>query len=58
MDGGSRSGWVGGGAPDTFTPGRTFEAIFGAFGSCGYDVTWRIVNARHWLPQYRERAFI
>ena len=25
-------------------------------GSCGYDVSWRVVNARHWLPQFRERV--
>jgi len=23
-----------------------------------YDVSWRVVNARHWLPQNRERVYI
>eukprot|EP00445_Apocalathium_hangoei_P006328 CAMPEP_0203851274 /NCGR_PEP_ID=MMETSP0359-20131031/7259_1 /ASSEMBLY_ACC=CAM_ASM_000338 /TAXON_ID=268821 /ORGANISM="Scrippsiella Hangoei, Strain SHTV-5" /LENGTH=194 /DNA_ID=CAMNT_0050767279 /DNA_START=27 /DNA_END=608 /DNA_ORIENTATION=+ len=38
--------------------GRTFQAILTAFGDCGYDVTWRVVNVRQWLPQYRERLYI
>ena len=29
-----------------------------AFGACGYDVSWRVVNARRWLPQYRERVYL
>ena len=58
IDGGSRSKRVGGGVLDEFVTGLTFDTILEAFAGCGYDVTWRIVNARHWLPQYRERVFI
>ena len=32
--------------------------ILEAFGACGYDVSWRVVNARRWLPQYRERVYL
>ena len=32
--------------------------IVDAFAACGYDVSWRVVNARHWLPQFRERVFL
>lgn len=41
-----------------FTPGRTFEELLEAFAACGYCVTWRVISARHWLPQHRERVYI
>ena len=46
------------GVKTEFVVGRTFEAILKAFEGCGYDVSWRVVNARHWLPQFRERVYI
>jgi DNA (cytosine-5)-methyltransferase 1 len=42
----------------TFTPGKVFCGMLAAFDSCGYAVTWRVVNSRHWLPQRRERVYI
>ncbi|KAL1528913.1 hypothetical protein AB1Y20_010235 [Prymnesium parvum] len=42
----------------TFKAGATLTGMLGAFAACGYDVSWRVLNARHWLPQYRERLFI
>jgi len=40
------------------TAGKTLELILGAFKDCGYCVTWKLLDARHWLPQYRERVYI
>ena len=57
MDGGARPPRQPG-VRGEFVPGETFSAILGAFSECGYEVSWRVVNARHWLPQYRERVFI
>jgi DNA (cytosine-5)-methyltransferase 1 len=55
MDGGSRKQHRHG---SEFVAGRTFETILGAFHECGYDISWRVVNARHWLPQNRERVYM
>jgi len=33
--------------------GKTLE-----LSEVGYDVAWRIVDARHWVPQHRERIYI
>jgi DNA (cytosine-5)-methyltransferase 1 len=57
MDGGSRGGRVKGQVA-TVTPGKVLERILAEFASCGYQVDWRIVNSRHWLPQQRERVYI
>ncbi|WP_290443015.1 DNA (cytosine-5-)-methyltransferase [Rhodovulum tesquicola] len=39
--------------------GRTFEVIIRTLREeLGYEVHWRIIDARHWLPQHRERTFI
>ena len=57
MDGGSNGGGRLG-EPLKIVTGRPFDSILAAFQGCGYDVTWRIVNARHWLPQYRERVYL
>lgn len=39
--------------------GRTFAVIHETLErELGYDVHWRILNAKHWLPQHRERIFI
>jgi DNA (cytosine-5)-methyltransferase 1 len=45
-------------AANSFTVGRTFKGILAAFGECGYNISWRVVNARHWLPQFRERVYM
>lgn len=57
MDGGSRSRRVSGQAVE-FVSGGTFNDIIKAFSDCGYDVSWRVANSRHWLPQFRERVYI
>jgi len=41
-----------------FKAGRTFETIVHAFRECGYEVSWRVLNARHWVPQNRERVYM
>lgn len=38
--------------------GSVFSTILKAFESCGYDVSWRICNSRHYVAQHRERVFI
>ena len=39
--------------------GRTFAVIHETLErELGYEVHWRILNAKHWLPQHRERIFI
>lgn len=55
MDGGLRNRR---GEPTLLRPGRTFQRILQSFQDCGYNVSWRVVNSRHWLPQYRERVYI
>lgn len=43
---------------DHYTPGKVFEAMLAEFEACGYDVSWRVISTRHWLPQHRERVYI
>ncbi|MDW8260952.1 MAG: DNA (cytosine-5-)-methyltransferase [Phycisphaerales bacterium] len=39
--------------------GRTFEVILRTLrDELGYHVQWRIIDARSWVPQHRERIFI
>lgn len=39
--------------------GRTFAVIHETLElELGYEVHWRVLNAKHWLPQHRERIFI
>lgn len=38
--------------------GRTFEVIEGSLRELGYQIHTRILDARHWVPQHRERIFI
>lgn len=45
-------------APTRFVAGSVLRSMLQAFGACGYDVSWRVLNSRHWLPQQRERLFI
>jgi DNA (cytosine-5)-methyltransferase 1 len=38
--------------------GNTFRVIRRALDELGYDVSYRIIDARSWVPQHRERIFI
>ena len=38
--------------------GRTFATILAALRGCGYSVSHHMVDARHFLPQHRERVYI
>ena len=39
--------------------GNTFRTIYGALAEdLGYNISYRILDARSWLPQHRERIFI
>jgi DNA (cytosine-5)-methyltransferase 1 len=58
LNGGKRGRREKEGVETEFTTGEVFEKILQAFRNCGYDVNWKIVNARHFVPQYRERVYI
>jgi DNA (cytosine-5)-methyltransferase 1 len=38
--------------------GKTFTIIRNALKEMGYQITFRTIDARHWVPQHRERIFI
>lgn len=39
--------------------GRTFDVIRRTLvDELGYHVVWKVIDARHWVPQHRERIFI
>ncbi|CUH68964.1 DNA-cytosine methyltransferase [Thalassovita autumnalis] len=38
--------------------GNTFRVILHALDELGYDVDHKVIDARHWVPQHRERIFI
>jgi DNA (cytosine-5)-methyltransferase 1 len=38
--------------------GKTFTVIMRSLKELGYDVAFRVIDARHWVPQHRERVFI
>jgi len=38
--------------------GNTFSVIRRALDELGYDVSYRIIDARSWVPQHRERIFV
>lgn len=38
--------------------GRTFQVITETLTQLGYHFDWKIMDARHWVPQHRERVFI
>lgn len=38
--------------------GNTFRVIQHALDELGYDVDHKVIDARHWVPQHRERIFI
>jgi DNA (cytosine-5)-methyltransferase 1 len=57
MDGGSRDGRIKG-KVSTFTRGNVLQMMIQAFCDCGYQVDWKVVNSRHFVPQNRERVYI
>lgn len=56
INGGKRGNYCSPAVPDIV--GSTFSTILDDFERTGYQVAWKIVNSRHWLPQNRERVFI
>ena len=38
--------------------GNTFRVIMHALDELGYDTDHKVIDARHWVPQHRERIFI
>ncbi|CAM9090621.1 unnamed protein product, partial [Ectocarpus fasciculatus] len=44
--------------PEPDVMGATLAMILNDFKNTGYQVAWKIVNSRHWLPQNRERVYI
>jgi DNA (cytosine-5)-methyltransferase 1 len=38
--------------------GKTFKTILETLQEIGYDVHWKVVDAKPWVPQHRERTFI
>jgi DNA (cytosine-5)-methyltransferase 1 len=39
--------------------GRTFHLIVEILSQeLGYRVSWKVIDARHWVPQHRERVFV
>lgn len=38
--------------------GNTFRVIVATLMRMGYEVAERVIDARHWVPQHRERTFI
>jgi DNA (cytosine-5)-methyltransferase 1 len=38
--------------------GKTFKVIQQALQTLDYQITYRTIDARHWVPQHRERIFI
>jgi DNA (cytosine-5)-methyltransferase 1 len=42
----------------THDSGRTFAVIIAQLESLGYAVESKVIDARHWVPQHRERTFI
>ena len=38
--------------------GNTFRVITEALQELGYQISLRVIDARHWVPQHRERIFI
>src|SRR6185312_11946320 len=38
--------------------GKTFDIIMRSLADMGYHVDARVIDARHWVPQHRERVYI
>jgi DNA (cytosine-5)-methyltransferase 1 len=38
--------------------GKTFDVIMRSLNDLGYHVDARVIDARHWVPQHRERVYI
>lgn len=56
INGGKRGNYSVPQTPDEM--GSTFAMILSDFEKTGYNISWKIVNSRHWLPQNRERVYI
>ena len=41
-----------------FVLGEAARVILAALEDCGYECHWKVINARYWLPQNRERVYI
>ena len=46
------------GEPISIDIGSTFKYILQEFENVGYNVTWKIIDAKHWVPQKRLRVYI
>ena len=46
------------GQPQSTDIGQTFSYILNEFEAAGYDVSWKIIDAKHWLAQSRQRVYI
>jgi DNA (cytosine-5)-methyltransferase 1 len=42
----------------THDRGRTFRVIIETLEQLGYHISWKIIDAAHYVPQHRERIFI
>lgn len=42
----------------THDKGRTFAVIRETLEALGYQVSWKVIDAVHWVPQHRERIYI
>lgn len=38
--------------------GKTWSVIEDSLDKLGYHLTWKVIDAKHWVPQHRERVFI
>ena len=38
--------------------GNTFSIIKQTLEKCGYNISYRVIDAKGWVPQHRERIFI
>lgn len=38
--------------------GKTFQVILGILEELGYKVSYRVIDAKYWVPQHRERTYI
>jgi DNA (cytosine-5)-methyltransferase 1 len=38
--------------------GKTFKVILGILQDLGYKVSYKVIDARYWVPQHRERTYI
>ncbi|CAM9148092.1 unnamed protein product, partial [Ectocarpus fasciculatus] len=46
------------GQPQSTDIGQTFRYILNEFEAAGYDISWKVIDAKHWLAQSRQRVYI